>query len=207
MKLHRLPIYTIFFCIVVLLFTCNITVASASSFLTTAKKCHNYLYSNDFYYSVGVEIPLDRAGNRRVDCSSYVSWCLYEETDGAFSTSKDSDWFMQVAKDLLQEKTPDLSDITSSWKVITNSADIKPGDIMCYTGHVHIYAGKSSEGSRLVYNAGSDDAIGDAISIISESYFASCKYALRVSEQHQLKCTTFEIFSWCIFISYAIGKL
>lgn len=182
MRVHRLPVRTMVFFIVMLLATCNLPVANASSFLSTAKKCHNYLYSNNFYYSAGVEIPLDRDGNRRVDCSSYVSWCLYEETDGAFSTSKDSDWFMQVAKDLANGNTPDLSEITSNWKAITNSAKIKPGDIMCYTGHVHIYAGLSSEGSRLVYNAGSDEAISDAISVISESYFTSCKYALRVSD-------------------------
>lgn len=181
MKLHRLHLYTMLFCIVTLL-TCDISVANASSFLTTAKKCHNYLYSNDFYYSAGVEIPLDREGNRRADCSSYVSWCLYEATDGAFSTSKDSAWFMQVAKDLARSNVADMPEITSSWKVITNSASFEPGDIMCYTGHVHIYAGKTSEGSRLVYNAGSDAAIQDAISIISESYFTSCKYALRVFE-------------------------
>lgn len=160
---------------------CNVVVhAENDPFLGIALECHDYIRENGFYYSNGVELPLDREGNKRVDCSSYVSWCIYEYTDGKFSQSKKSAWFMSVAKALANGQTPDLAEITSRWKVITNYHELEPGDIMCYSGHVHIYAGTDGDGRRYVYNAGGNTSIRENVTIISEEYFRKSKYALRL---------------------------
>lgn len=157
-----------------------VVYADNDPFLGVALECHDYIRDNDFYYSRYVELPLDREGNKRVDCSSYVSWCIYEHTAGAFSETRNSEWFMDVARALDKGWTPDMSEITSEWTAITDSDDVEPGDIMCYDGHVHIYAGTDGEGRRYVYNAGGNDSINDDVTIISESYFQKSPYALRI---------------------------
>lgn len=55
------------------------------AFLESVKECHDYIRENDFYYSRGVELPLDRKGNKRVDCSSFLSWSLYDYTMEIFT--------------------------------------------------------------------------------------------------------------------------
>ncbi len=156
-----------------------VVLADNDPFLGIALECHDYIRENGFYYSKGVELPLDREGNKRVDCSSYVSWCIYEYTGGDFNLSRDSAWFMDVAKALANDQTPDMPEITSEWDVITNH-ELEPGDIMCYNGHVHIYAGIDGDGQRYVYSAGGNEAIQDDVTIISEGYFQKSKYALRI---------------------------
>lgn len=153
--------------------------AENDPFLGVVLECHDYIRTNGFYYSKWVEIPLDREGNKRVDCSSFVSWCLYEYTGGAFAETKGSYWFMDVAIALANGWPTDLPEITSEWKAITNH-NLEPGDIMCYDGHVHVYAGTDGDGRRYVYNAGGDESIQDDVTIISESYFKKSKYAIRI---------------------------
>ena len=167
-------------CVMAILFPVVSFAEGNAEFLKTAKKCHDYISTNDFYYSQGVALPIDRDGNRRVDCSSYVSWCLQVYTDGDFDESRDSDWFLRVAKDLVNGRIPDDPALTHTWEGVKGANNFQPGDIMCYSGHVHIYAGLSEDGERLVYNAGNDTAIDSSISAISESYFQKANYGIRI---------------------------
>ena len=182
MKFTRNQI-VVFFLIVLILLTLSSPAFAENnySFLRSVKTCHDYIRENDFYYSRGVALPLDREGNRRADCSSFLSWCLHEETDGAFYESKDSAWFNAVAEALLNGRTPDMPEVTGNWKVITNLDHLVPGDIMCYRKHVQIYAGKNNDGKHLVYSAGCDSTIQDVISVISDTYFYRAKYGIRIS--------------------------
>lgn len=53
----------------------------------------------------------------------------------------------------------ELSNILAQkgWILITDESQLKPGDILSYSGHVEIYAGDGK-----VYNAGSGSAIRNA---------------------------------------------
>lgn len=73
-----------------------------------------------------------------------------------------------------------MPEVTSDWKVITNLDHLVPGDIMCYKKHVQIYAGQNNEGEHLVYSAGCDTTIQNKISVISDGYFYSTKYGIRI---------------------------
>lgn len=178
----RLTTVIALICVMTILFPTVSLAEGNKEFLKSAKKCHDYISTNNFYYSQGVALPIDREGNRRVDCSSYVSWCLQVYTDGDFYESKSSDWFLRVAKALVNGNVPENPELTSSWIGVKGADNFQPGDIMCYSSHVHIYAGLSKDGERLVYNAGNDKAIDSSISVISENYFQKAKYAIRLPQ-------------------------
>jgi len=173
---------TIFFVFITftLLFSSIAEATGNELFLHHAKRCHDYMIDNDFYYSPGVNIPLDREGNRRTDCSSYVSWIIYEYTNKEFDMSRDSAWFRKISKAILKGNTDAIPDFAEKWEVFNNPEDFRPGDILCYNGHVHIYAGVDSEGKRLVLNAGSQEALDEYLSTISERYFKKAIAAIRI---------------------------
>lgn len=50
----------------------------ANTIVEKAKKCHDYLRNNGYKYAqAGISIPITNSV-KTVDCSSYVSWVLYE---------------------------------------------------------------------------------------------------------------------------------
>lgn len=181
MKIIRNRIIAICFTIVILLSFSISTLAEGNyAFLKAVKECHDHIRENGYYYSRGVELPLDREGNKRVDCSSFLSWTLYDYTDGDFSESHDSAWFLKLAEDLRHGRDTAMPEVTSDWRVITNLDHLVPGDIMCYKKHVQIYAGKNNDGKHLVYSAGCDATIQDEISVITDAYFNSTRYGIRI---------------------------
>ena len=108
-----------------------------------AVECHAYLRNNKYRYAqAGINIPIT-SSVKTVDCSSYVSWVLYEagftEFEGYQKTS---------------------SVFTSNpwgWEEVSVS-EAQPGDILTYSGHVEIVAGDAGDRFR-VYNCGGDDSI------------------------------------------------
>ncbi len=156
------------------------TASASGSFLQTARACHDYIRTAGFHYSKGVAIPLDGNSSKRVDCSSFVSWVIYKYTNGRFSEAKDSNWFLGVAKALANGETPQMPELTSNWQVITDMSQLQPGDIMCYSGHVMIYAGVSIDGKPMAYNAGDNKFIQQVINPITEKRFAQARYGLRI---------------------------
>lgn len=95
-----------------------------------------YSYNNKSNKSVPVDPPY-------IDCSSYVSWVMYES---GFKDFKGG-----------QKPSSTFNSNPWGWEVISKDK-AKAGDILIYSGHVEIYAGKEN----YVYNTGSNKAINSA---------------------------------------------
>lgn len=117
--------------------------SAGGTIVEKAIECHAYLRENGYTYAqAGINIPIT-SSVRTVDCSSYVSWVLYEagftEFEGYQKTS---------------------STFTSNpwgWQEVSVS-EAQPGDIITYSGHVEIVAGDAGDRFR-VYNCGGDESI------------------------------------------------
>lgn len=92
-----------------------------------------YSYNNGSNKPVPVNPPY-------IDCSSYVSWVMYES---GFKDFKGG-----------QKTSSTFASNPWGWEVVSKN-NAKAGDILIYRGHVEIYTGKGN----LVYNMGSNNAI------------------------------------------------
>ena len=92
-------------------------------------------------------------------CATYVSWVLQDA--GYLSASEHSNSASGL-QSIMKNK---------GFKVITNKSDLKPGDVLCYSSHVEIYAGNNK-----IYNAGSGNAIRNSA---PSNVYRSFNYALR----------------------------
>ena len=189
MKIHKRKVSNqvitmILIVMTLLILSTSFSSANDNSFLNVARKCHNYLVDNHYRYrkSYGREFPLDASRGTRIDCSGYVSWCIYEYQNGNFE-AQTSKWFLSNAKKIYNGKEPDNPEFCIGWKSIKGSDNFIPGDILCYSGHVQIYAGPDPErvNRYLVLNAGSDNSLSQYIQSIKESYFKQAEYAIRIS--------------------------
>lgn len=115
-----------------------------ATIVENAIRCHRYLRENGFKYAqAGANIPIT-SKNGTIDCSSYVSWVLYES---GFSQFKG------------YQKTSSVIRANSwGWAEVSKSEAL-PGDILCYNGHVEIVAKCLGNGKFRVYNCGSNGAI------------------------------------------------
>ena len=167
--------------IVMTLFTSAYSaLADTTAYLATAKKCKQYLVDNDFRYRKGGKTyPIDAATSTRIDCSGYVGWTIYEYLNGDFECKKSS-WYLNTAKKLYAGKQ--VEDFCQGWKAVKGSENFRPGDILCYSGHVHIYYGidKSAEDRFFVLNAGGNSALDTCITSIRGEYFRRAQYAIRL---------------------------
>jgi len=113
--------------------------ANSSLIVQKAKECHDYLRINGYRYAqAGVNIPIS-PNVKTIDCSSFVSWVLYEAGFSQFAGyQKTSSYFA---------KNP------MNWEKIAKE-NLQAGDILVYTGHVQIYAGDGK-----YYNCGGDKSI------------------------------------------------
>lgn len=111
----------------------------ANTILEKAKQCHDYLRNNKYKYAqAGISVPITSAV-KTVDCSSFVSWVLYETGFTEFKGyQKTSSYF---------KKNP------MNWQKISKE-NLQAGDILVYTDHVQIYAGDEK-----YYNCGGNDSI------------------------------------------------
>ena len=135
----------------------------SNDIISIAKNIHEYMEQNNYTYCVigtneyeecgkynkshGLDKTFEesKTGHKNSCCATYVSWVLQEA--GYLSDSEHRDGANSLIA-LLQEK---------GWKKIDNVADLVAGDILCYNGHVEIYAGNNK-----IYNAGSGSAIRGA---------------------------------------------
>lgn len=113
---------------------------NAGSILQKAKECHDYVRTNGFSYAQRVvTIPINLNEGRTIDCSSFVSWVLYECGYSQFGgRQKTSSYFASNPM---------------NWKKVSKH-DLQAGDIMVFAGHVQIYAGNGQ-----YYNCGSNSSI------------------------------------------------
>jgi len=111
----------------------------ANAILEKSKQCHDYLRTNKYKYAqAGISVPITSAV-KTVDCSSFVSWVLYEAGFTEFAGyQKTSSYF---------RKNP------MNWQKISKE-NLQAGDILVYIGHVEIYAGDGK-----YYNCGGNKSI------------------------------------------------
>ena len=108
-----------------------------------AVECHRYLRTNGYYYAqAGVNIPITGSG-RTIDCSSFVSWVLYE------AGFEEMEGYQQTSYTFLANKW--------GWQELSVS-EAQPGDLLVYSAHVEIVAGDAGD-RFLVYNCGSNNSI------------------------------------------------
>lgn len=139
---------------------------SGSEFLDVAKRCHDYIKDQKMGYDNTFNKPIPYPnGFNVIDCSSYVTWVLYEygytELQGP---QKLSGWF---ANKSTMEKM--------GWTVLP-ATQAQAGDIVARDGHVEIYAGDGN-----FYNAGSTNAIQSDISHNGTSHLSEFEIAVRVT--------------------------
>lgn len=141
--------------------------SSSNSLISSAKKVKKYISSKGYRYgALGSKVE-NWKNSRTIDCSSYVSAVLYEMNDSKFLN-----WLKKNGGGQATSYT--FEDNPFGYKVIKQK-DVKPGDILVYSGHVEIYAGKE-DGQIKVYNAGSNGAIkASGITNASRSISATTK--------------------------------
>ena len=124
--------------------------------LAIAEQCHDYVSDNGFTYLQDYTkntIPISESGNKTIDCSSYVSWVLYEagyeDLKGAQHSTADSSFGVYG-----DEK---------GWERIESIDDIQPGDICFWAKegepyHVNIFVSEES-GRYMFWDCGWNGAI------------------------------------------------
>lgn len=117
--------------------------SGAGGIVEKAIECHKFLREKGFHYAqAGVNIPITGNG-RTIDCSSYVSWVLYE------AGFKDLEGYQQTSYTFLANRW--------GWQEVSVS-QAQPGDILIYSGHVEIMAADAGDRFR-VYNCGGNSSI------------------------------------------------
>ena len=146
-----------------------------------AKEIHDYMRENGYGYCTydyrcnhdgecGLDVRFEKS---KVDyhntcCATYVSWVLQET--GYITAKEHKDNNLNGANNLirfLEQK---------GWKEV-NKDEMKPGDIMCYNGHVAIYGGAGKQ-----YDAGSKQMI-ETVAPCKVSWGMSMEKVLRAPEK------------------------
>lgn len=142
---------------------------SGQGLIGVAKTCHDYLSDNGYTYGFGSghrEFP-NIESISSIDCSAYVSWVLYKagyEDIGAQSSSS----LINYANE-------------KGWEIINSVNDLKPGDIIIYTGHTNILV--AIEGDKyLCYDCGDTSAV-QAKDPIEYNVNSGFQYALRPNDE------------------------
>ena len=147
-------------------------VSSGVGLVEIAKNCHDAI-ANSHRFSYGPTsggIPIDVNTDSYVDCSGYVSWVLYE------AGYKDFEGGQHTSTTI-----PEYG-IQKGWEQINNIADLQPGDICCYSGHVNIYIGTDENDKMLFYDCGNQNYI-DAVEPITYQGMGSFRFALRPNDE------------------------
>lgn len=123
-----------------------------------AKEIHNYMRENNYGYctydsrcnhegncGLNVSFETSKTGFHNTCCATYVSWVLQET--GYITKQEHIDYNLNGANNLIKFLTQ------KGWKEIDKN-DVKPGDILCYNGHVAIYGGNKKQ-----YDAGNKQMI------------------------------------------------
>lgn len=112
----------------------------ASRIIEKAAAIKTQISTNGYTYSNAGAKLVPSYNIRIVDCSSYVSWVLYEAGIPGFNAG-------------LQQSSGVFNSNPWNFTVVSQS-EAQAGDILVYNGHVEIYAGNNT-----CYNAGADSAI------------------------------------------------
>lgn len=152
---------------------------NASSLLSIIQNCKAYYASHPFYYSTanGVRsIPADQStnysGKYYTDCSSFVTWALYEYASANGNTAMKN--YFSYQRNSATFASIGASDGNAYLKVIdqktttkrVNLSLAKPGDILVSPGHVEFFQSYTNNSANYVtikvYNCGSNASIKNA---------------------------------------------
>ena len=138
------------------------------------KACKAYYANNNFVYSLAAgarTIPADQSklygGNYCVDCSSYVSWVLYEyalingktNMQNYFSYQRNSSTFASIGAAGGNSYLEVVDAKGNGWVDLSLA---KPGDILVSPGHVEFFNSYTQSGNTVslkVYNCGSTSTV------------------------------------------------
>ena len=123
-----------------------------------AKEIHDYMRENNYGYctydnrcnhegscGLNATFELSKSNYHNTCCATYVSWVLQET--GYLTKQEHIDNYLNGANNLINYLTK------KGWKEI-DKKDIKPGDILCYNGHIAIYGGRGKQ-----YDAGNKNML------------------------------------------------
>lgn len=144
---------------------------TSANIIEAAEKVHKYVRQNNYTYAqAGICLPNYKT--RTIDCSSYVTWVLLE---AGYRSSNFKEGMYQWSSVTFRSNK-------DGWEVIKDISDAKAGDILCYDGHVEIYAGSMARADKpLVYNCGGNASIKAAETSASGHKVGSILKILRVS--------------------------
>lgn len=114
---------------------------------TVAANLHKYIENNGFTYNKAYNksIPEGVERDKKIDCSSFVSWVLLKCGFSSFAGP--------------QESSATFYSNRWGWETVNNIYNAKAGDILIYNGHVEIYAGRLNNQRPIVYNCGGNSSV------------------------------------------------
>lgn len=162
------------------------------------KNCKAYYANNNFVYSTALgarTIPADKSklynGNYCVDCSTYVSWVLYEYAlingnipmQVYFNTQRNSSTFANIGANGGNDYLKVVDSKTNNRNVDLSNA--RQGDILVTPGHVEFFSsytnGTNNTVNIQVYNCGSNSSVKvSGLTVSGTKNVADILYILRV---------------------------
>lgn len=141
----------------------------SDNMVDSAKEIHKYVRENGYSYAqAGIHLPNYKT--KTIDCSSYVTWVILNT--GYRSANFKEGMYQWTSSTFTSNK--------EGWYVVKDIKDAKAGDIICYSGHVEIYAGSMRNNKPVVYNCGGNDSIAAKESSTSSHKTSKIKKILRV---------------------------
>lgn len=120
----------------------------SSNMIQAAEAVHKYVRENGYRYSQsGVNLPNYKT--KTIDCSSYVTWVIL---NSGYRSSSFKEGMYQWSSSTFK-RNPE------GWQEIKGIGNARAGDILCYNGHVEIYAGSMNGNKPIVYNCGGNASI------------------------------------------------
>lgn len=121
---------------------------TSSNIVQAAEVIHKYVRENGYRYAqAGVTLPNYKT--KTIDCSSYVTWAIL---NSGYRSSR-------FREGMYQWNSATFRSNPEGWQEIKGIGNAKAGDILCYNGHVEIYAGSMNGNKPIVYNCGGNSSI------------------------------------------------
>lgn len=143
-------------------------IISTKTIATVAKECKKVLRVNGFTYKTvsynyQTNPPSANSSTKKIDCSGYVSWVIYEYAKQKGNTTVQNAFKNNMSSSNIKTYMDNNTSYFSKIGKLNNlsSSDLKAGDIIVKNGHIEIFGKYDSSVTNKYrcYNAGSSDAI------------------------------------------------
>ncbi|MCI8361742.1 MAG: cell wall hydrolase [Clostridia bacterium] len=122
---------------------------ASANMVQAAEAVHKYVRENGYRYAQRRGITLPNYKTKTIDCSSYVTWVIL---NSGYRSSNYREGMGQWSSSTFR-RNPE------GWQEIKGIENARAGDILCYNGHVEIYAGSMNGNKPIVYNCGGNSSI------------------------------------------------